>query len=103
MDLVITNAEAVWTPEAGDRVVTGDILVRSVGGTAAARAATPRLDASGCIVVPGLVNTHHHMFQSLTRATGHDEELFGWLGSLWGRWTAHDAEWQEAATAGGCA
>ena len=39
------------------------------------------LDASGCVVTPGLVNTHHHLFQSLTRAVpgGQDALLFGWL------------------------
>lgn len=50
------------------------------------------LDARGHLVTPGLVNTHHHMFQSLTRAipAAQDAELFGWLRTLyplWGRLT----------------
>ena len=46
------------------------------------------IDLSGHVLLPGLVNTHHHMFQSLTRATpaGQDAELFGWL-------TAHYPIW----------
>ncbi len=43
------------------------------------------------IVMPGLINTHHHMYQSLTRAIAQDSELFGWLRTLypiWGRLTS---------------
>lgn len=38
------------------------------------------------IVIPGLVNTHHHMFQSLTRVIAQQHELFGWLTSLYPLW-----------------
>lgn len=46
------------------------------------------IDASACLVVPGLVNTHHHMYQSLTRAvpTVQNAELFSWLGGLYPIW-----------------
>ncbi|MFT3856746.1 MAG: 8-oxoguanine deaminase [Aquabacterium sp.] len=46
------------------------------------------IHAKGHIVIPGLVNTHHHMFQSLTRAVpaGQDAELFGWLRALYPMW-----------------
>ena len=39
------------------------------------------IDAAGCVVTPGLVNTHHHLYQTLTRAVpgGQDALLFGWL------------------------
>jgi 8-oxoguanine deaminase len=50
----------------------------------------PRLDASGCVVLPGFINTHHHLFQTRTRAhpAALDAELFDWLRVLypvWGR------------------
>ena len=53
------------------------------------------IGAEGCLVTPGLVNTHHHMFQTLTRAVpaGQDALLFGWLQALypvWGRMTPED-------------
>ena len=53
------------------------------------------IDAIGCVVTPGLVNTHHHMYQSLTRAVpgGQDALLFGWLRTLypiWARYTPQD-------------
>ncbi|WP_299406462.1 8-oxoguanine deaminase [uncultured Roseobacter sp.] len=48
----------------------------------------PVLDVSGCVVTPGLVNTHHHLYQSLTRAVpgGQDALLFGWLQTLYPIW-----------------
>lgn len=52
------------------------------------------LDLSGHIVLPGLVNTHHHMYQSLTRVipAGQNEELFGWLRSLYPIWSGLTGE-----------
>ncbi|WP_290675687.1 8-oxoguanine deaminase [Aquabacterium sp.] len=50
--------------------------------------ATQTIDARGHVVIPGLVNTHHHMFQSLTRAipAAQDAELFSWLRTLYPMW-----------------
>ncbi len=47
------------------------------------------VDARGCVVTPGLVNTHHHLFQTLTRAVpgGQDALLFGWLQTLYPIWS----------------
>ncbi|MEJ6710524.1 MAG: 8-oxoguanine deaminase [Amylibacter sp.] len=46
------------------------------------------IDAAGCVVTPGLVNTHHHLYQTLTRAVpgGQDALLFGWLQTLYLIW-----------------
>lgn len=46
------------------------------------------IDAQGCVVTPGLVNTHHHLFQTLTRAVPNvqDAPLFGWLQGLYPIW-----------------
>ncbi len=47
------------------------------------------LDCAGCLVTPGLVNTHHHLFQTLTRAVpgAQDAALFGWLQTLYPIWS----------------
>ena len=52
------------------------------------------IDATDCLVTPGLVNTHHHIFQNLTRAYPPmtDKPLFGWLQSLYPLWAAIDEE-----------
>ena len=52
------------------------------------------LDASGCVVLPGLVNTHHHLYQSLTRnlATADGLTLFEWLKKLYPIWAGLTAE-----------
>ncbi len=59
-----------------------------------AQTADEVLDLSRHVVIPGLVNTHHHMYQSLTRVLAQDDELFGWLKTLypiWGRLTSEMA------------
>lgn len=46
-------------------------------------------DASGCLVTPGLINTHHHLYQTMTRAVpaAQDASLFGWLQTLYPIWS----------------
>ncbi len=66
-----------------------DNVIEAVGLTAELpQTADEVLDATDHVVMPGLVNTHHHMYQSLTRAIpgGQDAELFGWLTSLYLLW-----------------
>ena len=61
----------------------------------AVEAATGRsIDARGCVVTPGLVNTHHHLYQTLTRAVpaGQDALLFGWLKTLYPIWARYEPE-----------
>ncbi len=52
------------------------------------------IDASNCVVTPGLVNTHHHLYQTLTRAVpgGQDALLFGWLKTLYPIWARFGPE-----------
>ena len=99
--LLVQNARIV-TMDADRRELDGDVLVEAgaiaavgaLAGTPAAEGAEV-LDASGCVVTPGLVNTHHHLYQTLTRAVpaGQDALLFGWLKTLypiWARYTPED-------------
>ncbi|PIL18461.1 hydroxydechloroatrazine ethylaminohydrolase [Puniceibacterium antarcticum] len=52
------------------------------------------IEASGCLVTPGLINTHHHLYQSLTKAVpgGQDALLFGWLRTLYPIWARFGPE-----------
>src|SRR5438034_313198 len=51
------------------------------------------VDGRGCVALPGLVNTHHHLYQALTRARAQGKDLFGWLTELYPVWAALDTEW----------
>jgi cytosine/adenosine deaminase-related metal-dependent hydrolase len=61
---------------------------------------TQCLDASGRVVLPGLVNTHHHFYQTLTRALrpAQDAELFDWLRALYPVWAGLTPEMMHAST-----
>jgi len=94
-DILIRNADVIVTMDAARRELAGaDLLIRGgviaeVGPGLHAPAAIS-VEAGGCVVTPGLVNTHHHLYQSMTRAVpgGQDALLFGWLKRLypiWGR------------------
>ena len=83
---VVTMDAAVGDIPGGDVRIEGGVIAAVGAGLAVEGAET--IDASGCIVTPGLVNTHHHLFQSLTRAVpgGQDALLFGWLRTLYPIW-----------------
>ncbi|GAA1971691.1 8-oxoguanine deaminase [Isoptericola halotolerans] len=61
------------------------------------------VDASGCLVTPGLINTHHHLYQWLTRGYAQDSILFDWLTSLYPLWSRIDAGLTGAGAAGAMA
>jgi 8-oxoguanine deaminase len=65
-----------------------------------ADAADEVIDARGHLVIPGLVNTHHHMYQSLTRAIPavQNAELFGWLRGLYPLWAGLTPEMVQVST-----
>jgi cytosine/adenosine deaminase-related metal-dependent hydrolase len=98
-DLVIANARRVATVDAERRelddawvAITGGLV--SDVGTGPPPPADTVLDATDCLVTPGLVNAHHHLYQNLTRAFPPmtDKPLFGWLQSLYPQWRSLDTE-----------
>lgn len=80
---------------AGGGLYIEDNVIRQVGPTAELPPVADRvLDASGMVVLPGLVNCHHHLYQSLTRAlpSAQDAELFDWLRTLYPVWAGLTGE-----------
>jgi cytosine/adenosine deaminase-related metal-dependent hydrolase len=98
-DILIKGAVAVLTVDDTRRELAGaDVLIRDgviadVGVGLLAGGAEIVL-ATGCVVTPGLVNTHHHLYQTLTRAVpgGQDALLFGWLQTLYPIWARFGPE-----------
>jgi len=98
-DLLIRKGDTILTmDDAGQEPATCDILVRegvivAIGRDLDAPGAEV-LSARGCVVTPGLVNTHHHLYQTLTRAVpgGQDALLFGWLKTLYPIWARFGPE-----------
>lgn len=91
--LLIRNARLLVTMDAQRREISGgavfvrDHVIEAVGASSELPATAEEvIDAHEQIVIPGLVNTHHHMVQTLTRACVQDNELFGWLQGLYPIW-----------------
>ncbi|MBI6939789.1 8-oxoguanine deaminase [Pseudomonas putida] len=93
--LLIKNAELLVTMDGERReikrggVYIEDNLIKQVGPSdELPQQADEVLDMTGKVVIPGLVNTHHHMYQSLTRVVpaAQDGELFNWLTNLYPIW-----------------
>ncbi|WP_395727692.1 8-oxoguanine deaminase [Nakamurella sp.] len=83
-------------------VVVTDGLITAVGDGPAPEVAGARVvDASGCLITPGFVNTHHHLYQWITRGLAVDDTLFGWLTTLYPVWEQLDAELVNVAATGG--
>ncbi|MER7015225.1 8-oxoguanine deaminase [Saccharopolyspora sp. NPDC000359] len=100
----------VTVDDSGTEFVEGHVVVEadrivSVGPGSAPpqEGAVRRVDASGCLVTPGLVNTHHHLYQWATRGYAADATLFGWLTELYPVWAGIDEEITHAAASAGLA
>jgi cytosine/adenosine deaminase-related metal-dependent hydrolase len=101
-----TNAYVVTMDNAGSEhdgwlLVDGGVI-REVGSGTKPEADDVQ-DLGGAVVTPGLVNTHHHLWQNLTRARAQEENLFGWLRALYPVWAALDDEAEYAAARVGLA
>ncbi|MFD6533226.1 8-oxoguanine deaminase [Streptomyces sp. NPDC060184] len=109
--LVIENC-AIATVDAHDTeyadghvVVAGD-RIESVGAGRAPEGlanVVRRIDGTGHLVTPGLVNTHHHFYQWITRGLATDHNLFDWLVALYPTWARIDEPMVSAAARGSLA
>ena len=98
--LLVRNIHTLATMDAQRRelhdaaIYARDNTIVAVGTLADMPATTADLviDARAHVVLPGLVNTHHHLFQTLTRALAQDADLFTWLRTLYPIWSRLTAE-----------
>ncbi|MEO6503994.1 MAG: 8-oxoguanine deaminase [Jatrophihabitantaceae bacterium] len=98
----VATVDAAGTEHPSGHVVIDGASIVAVGaGPAPAelRAGAQLLDTTGCLVTPGLVNTHHHLYQWLTRGFSPDSTLFGWLTELYPIWARIDADAVHAGAA----
>jgi cytosine/adenosine deaminase-related metal-dependent hydrolase len=97
---IIKNAHTILTMDDMRRELNGhDILLRDgviseIGENLSVPAGAEIVDSQNAVVTPGLINTHHHLYQSLTRAVpgGQDALLFGWLQTLYPIWAGFGPE-----------
>ncbi len=106
--LVTMNAEREVLPRGWVAARDGQIVAVGAGSppeviASVPRDRWPRTDATGCVVLPGLINTHHHLFQTRTRCFpgAVDSELFDWLRTLYPVWAKlGDDDFHRAALVG---
>lgn len=106
MSIILNGAAIATVDGAGTEYRDGHVVVEggqivSVGEGSARGDKT--IDASGCLVTPGLVNTHHHLYQWATRGLAADSTLFEWLVALYPVWGRLDAGITHAAASAGLA
>ncbi|MFF3450241.1 8-oxoguanine deaminase [Streptomyces sp. NPDC002667] len=109
--IVIENC-AIATVDTDDteygsgHIVVADNLIESVGAGAAPAGlenVVRRVDGTGHLATPGLVNTHHHFYQWITRGLATDHNLFDWLVALYPTWARIDEQMVHAAAQGSLA
>ena len=107
MTLLLHNAHVAAMDDEGSEHDDGWVLIangriEAVGGSIPPDA-VERVDLGGAVVTPGLVNTHHHLYQTLTRARAQQADLFTWLRELYPVWAGIDEESVYAAARTGLA
>ena len=107
MSTLYANAHVVTLDDARSEHDGGWLLVEdgfvSDVGSGPEPESGERVDLGGRVVTPGLVNTHHHLYQTLTRARAQQADLFTWLRELYPVWARVDAEAEYAAARTGLA
>ena len=97
-ETLLRGADVVVTMDDAEReLAQADILIRDgvIAAVGPGLTTTGRVHGvAGCVVTPGLINTHHHLYQTLTRAVpgGQDALLFGWLRTLYPIWARFGPE-----------
>jgi cytosine/adenosine deaminase-related metal-dependent hydrolase len=103
--MILGNCWVVTMDDAGTEHREGWVRIEDgfVAEVGAGGAPVGAEDLGGAVVTPGLVNTHHHLYQTLTRARAQQADLFTWLKTLYPRWARIDDEMEYAAARCGLA
>src|SRR5262249_2106152 len=100
---VITPAGTGAAHQSGHLVLPGGRLAVVGPGPVPPVAGARVVDGGGCLATPGLIGTHHHLFQGLTRGQAQDGSLVRWLTALYPQWARLDPELHGAAARAGLA
>jgi cytosine/adenosine deaminase-related metal-dependent hydrolase len=98
--------ESTGTEIRDGHIVVTDGVISAIGeGRPDPRAAADgtTIDGRGCLATPGLINSHHHLYQWLTQGMAQQSVLFDWLTELYPLWARIDAEQVHAAATAGLA
>lgn len=99
----VSTVDPAGTEYATGHVIVADGVIEAVGAGAAPESGSVdrRVDGRGCLVTPGLVNAHHHLYQWATRGLAQQADLFTWLTTLYPIWAGIDEEITGAAATAG--
>jgi len=102
---VLANAHVVAMDDAGTELDGGWIRIEEgfIAELGSGEPPETGENLAGAVVTPALINTHHHLFQTLTRARAQEANLFTWLKELYPVWAGVDAEAEYAAARTGLA
>src|SRR5438132_6733041 len=89
--------------ENGSVLIDGGVINWIGQGRPPVREQPDIIDGRGVVAVPGLINTHHHLYQTLTRVHAQQAGLFDWLRELYPIWATIDADWERTAAEVGLA
>jgi 8-oxoguanine deaminase len=100
---VVTMDDGGSELENGSVLIDGGVIAWVGQGRPPVREQPDVIDGRGLVAVPGLVNTHHHLFQTLTRVRAQEGGLFDWLRELYPIWATIDDDWERTAAEVGLA
>ena len=103
--MILANCRVVTMDDSDTEHVHGWVRIEDglIAATGPGEPPGEAEDLHGAVVTPGLVNTHHHLYQTLTRARAQQADLFTWLRELYPVWARLDAEMEHAAARAGLA
>jgi cytosine/adenosine deaminase-related metal-dependent hydrolase len=102
-DVVVTMDDAGTEIAGGSLLVDDGVIVWVGQGSPPQAGEAEVVDGRGTVAIPGLINSHHHLYQSMTRVHAQAQGLFGWLQQLYPVWAGVDLDWMRASAGVGLA